>query len=78
MATHASILAWRIFMDRGAWWATVHGVAELDVTEHLSTAQLSVYVSIPISQFIPPLLYPLVTISLKVFSHTFYSYGNSR
>ena len=24
MATHSSILA----MDRGAWWATVHGVAE--------------------------------------------------
>ena len=23
--------------DRGAWWATVHGVAELDVTEWLST-----------------------------------------
>ena len=20
-------------MDRGAWWATVHGVAELDMTE---------------------------------------------
>ena len=29
MATHSSILAW---MDRGAWWATVHGVAELDMT----------------------------------------------
>ena len=28
MATHSSILAWRIPMDRGAWWATVHGVAE--------------------------------------------------
>ena len=21
-------------MDRGTWWATVHGVAELDMTEH--------------------------------------------
>ena len=27
MATHSSSLAWRIPMDRGAWWATVHGVA---------------------------------------------------
>ena len=25
MATHSSILAWMIPMDRGAWWATVHG-----------------------------------------------------
>ena len=33
MATHSSILAWRIPMDRGAWWATVHGVTELDITE---------------------------------------------
>ena len=28
MATHSNILAWRISMDRGAWWATVHGVAK--------------------------------------------------
>ena len=28
MATHSSILAWRIPMDRGAWWATVHGIAK--------------------------------------------------
>ena len=28
MATHPSILAWRIPMDRGAWWVTVHGVAK--------------------------------------------------
>ena len=29
MATHSSILAWRIPMDRGAWQAAVHGVAQL-------------------------------------------------
>ena len=28
MATHSSILAWRIPMDRGAWQATIHGVAK--------------------------------------------------
>ena len=28
MATHSSILAWRIPLDRGAWWAAVHGVAK--------------------------------------------------
>ena len=30
VATHSSILAWRIPKDRGACQATVHGVAELD------------------------------------------------
>ena len=25
MATHSSILAWRIPMDRGAWWANSMG-----------------------------------------------------
>ena len=28
MATHSSILAWRIPMDGGAWQATVHSVTE--------------------------------------------------
>ena len=28
MATHFTILAWRIPMDRGVWQATVHGVAK--------------------------------------------------
>ena len=28
MATHSSVLAWVIPMDRGAWWAIVHGVAK--------------------------------------------------
>ena len=36
MATHSSVLAWRILMDRGAWHAAVHGVEELDATERLS------------------------------------------
>ena len=34
ITTRSSILAWRIPMDRGAWQATVHGVAELDMTKH--------------------------------------------
>ena len=33
MATHSSILAWRISMDRGAWRARVHGVAKSHMTE---------------------------------------------
>ena len=32
MATHSSILAWRIPMDRGAWQAIAHGVTESDMT----------------------------------------------
>ena len=28
MATHSSIIAWKIPMNRGAWRATVHGVAK--------------------------------------------------
>ena len=37
MATHSSILTWRIPMDRGAWQAAVHGVAKSDRTKRLST-----------------------------------------
>ena len=40
MATHSNILAWRIPMDRGAWWATVHGDnKEADMTKQLSRGQ---------------------------------------
>ena len=28
VATHSGILAWRSPMDRGAYWATVHGAAK--------------------------------------------------
>ena len=33
MATHSSILPWRIPMNRGAWWAPVHG-GRLSTEQH--------------------------------------------
>ena len=39
-ATHSSIHAWRMPMDRRAWRATVHGVVESDRTERLSTTRV--------------------------------------
>ena len=39
MATHSSILAWSIPMDRGAPWTVVGGHKKLDMTERLSIAQ---------------------------------------
>ena len=37
VTTHSSSLAWRIPMDRAAWWVTVQGVAKSRT--RLSTAQ---------------------------------------
>ena len=34
MATHSSILAWEISLDRGSWKPIVHGMAKFDTTEH--------------------------------------------
>ena len=36
MATQTSILAQDNPMDRGAWWAPVHGITELDATGRLT------------------------------------------
>ena len=52
MATHSSILAWRIPMYRGAWLATVRGHKESDTTEQLSmdyfkNLQLKLSASLP-------------------------------
>ena len=33
MATHPSVLAWRIPGTEGAWWAAFYGVAESDTTD---------------------------------------------
>ena len=32
---------WELVMDRGAWWATVHGRKELDTTEQLHFKELT-------------------------------------
>ena len=42
MATHSSILAWKILMDRGAWPAAYSplGCKESDTTEQLNTYNL--------------------------------------
>ena len=40
MATHSSILAWRIPMDRGAWQAAVSGLHRADTTERLTLQDL--------------------------------------
>ena len=46
VGTHSSILAWRIPMDRGAWWATVQSVAQLDMIERLSMhAYIGIFIS---------------------------------
>ena len=42
-------------MDRGAWWATVHGVAESSMTEWLSTHTLKRKVYYVLALFLVPI-----------------------
>ena len=53
MATHSNILAWRIPMDRGAWWAgcSPQGRKELDMTEQLSSSDRGLFLNTNISLF---------------------------
>ena len=58
MATHSSVLAWRIPMDRGAWQATVQRDAKSQTQlKQLSTACIQAHGS-----FIPSLLRNLHTV----------------
>jgi len=63
MATHSSILAWRIPMDRGAWWATVHGVAKSQtwwLTKHSTgLSWLLKLCKSPIMVWVPPQHMPI-------------------
>ena len=45
MATHSSILAWKFPMDRGAWWAIVHGVTKSQT--RLKQSKQSSIISVP-------------------------------
>ena len=47
LATHSSILAWRIPMDSGAWQTTVHRAAR--VGHDLATKPLQPYIHITIT-----------------------------
>ena len=51
MATHSSVLAWRIPMDRVAWWAIVHGV-EKSQTQLSDTAQHSINIIVSSNLFL--------------------------
>ena len=66
MATHSSILAWRIPMDRGAWWVVAHGDhKELDMTERLSTQHISLPFFCPVSLSFVSCMYNFIFLFLQ-------------
>ena len=55
MAIHSSILIWRIPMDRGIWWTTVHRVTKSRT--QLSNQSHSTYIHIYTSHLLYPFIY---------------------
>ena len=57
MATHSTILSWRIPTDRGAWQSAVLEVTESDMTERLTCClrhlSHSAFVEAGCTQFLP-------------------------
>ena len=77
MATHSNILAWRIPMNRGAWWATAHGVAKRvghDWASKHSTAQHPQFIHIECSA--SPLDSLSILRSSNTYSSSFYIGGS--
>ena len=79
MATHSSILAWRIPMDGEPWWVTVHGVAKSQTRLRVAQQQsYSLYViyffifSITLTYF-PFLRCEEVQINYLISRHTLFS-----
>ena len=52
MATHSSILSWRVPMDRGAWQATVHGVRKRHDLRGLTLMHTYIHTHIYIHKYI--------------------------
>ena len=50
MATHSTILAWRIPIDRGAWWATVWGVSDSRIRLTTQTARKALARSLQLAE----------------------------
>ena len=64
MATHSSILAWRIPMDRGAWQAAVHGTLKSLLQYHSSKASILQHSAFFIVQLSHPYMTTGKTIAL--------------
>ena len=76
MATHSSILAWSIPIDRGDWQATIHRVAKSrtrlkQINTHTHTLSLPQTTNLPFNSLQPVGL--LLTVKLFVGLQKFYS-----
>ena len=65
MATHSSILAWRIPMDRGAWQAIVYGVTKSRT--QLKQLSMRTGLSHDAGQWQPPLRVDIPTLTTDPF-----------